>query len=895
MGRGLTVQCKRWILRSVALIFAAFYVSTIRRLHINLLQPEAASGTDGSLTARTSTSTKEAFYRLQSLHAQSPQAFILDDTKAHTSKELDARLLRDPKLYVHPSPSYKIDFDDLWETSHASNTFPPWMKEYFRWHKQTRQGLNPQNWKTTRYLLVTCPTHSRKCGGLADRLAHLPFCVRLAAQTHRLLLYQWGRPAALEQYLQPPSHGMDWRVPPWLDRAFREDGNNDLVPQATVQDSVLGIALDTENVTIANIRFQSHDHGMEYYNQFRQRNETDFVHVFHDLWQTVFTPAPRVAAKLQKFWQTHQLVPYTYPSAHLRALYAIDARPSPLIRKWARNAVECLAQFGVDSVYFASDSSVAINSAVRFGRERRFNVTIVNTAPEGERATPALHIDKTNDWQHLPAAAFDPTFVDLYALSSSSCVGISMGGYGRLASWISPNVSCSFVHHTAAGVVPCPLRKEKNALPTLARPSPWLLPPVSESNEPHRSALNATVFATDILEGTYPFPRRLQDMTGDLWQHSTILPTWMKTYFSWHREQRKLLQRHNWQNFRFLVMVCLEKIEKCGGTSDRLRSIPFMIRVAAQTDRILLIYWEQPFPLEFFLLPPVGGMDWRTPQWLRPILRQGSVGESSVRKVVKAANNRRRVIVTAKLQAHDHGSQYYNNEVTESAEALDALRQHYHDTWYTVFTPIPIIARRVEDDLESMRLVPGKFAVAHVRANYGIEQVGREPELVFNWTKNSINCLSNLNVSGPIFVASDNSYAKQVAVDYGKEQHIRVVSRLDDEKGTPLHLDLANWEIRDPSEYYDVFVDLYLMSMGRCMTYNMGGYGKWGQLISGRNLTCSVRHWTKGVGKFTADKDGCVWTGMSAEEEVSEYRLQRPLFLPPVKNELEGGNHIYLD
>ena len=380
------------------------------------------------------------------------------------------------------------------------------------------------------------------------------------------------------------------------------------------------------------------------------------------------------------------------------------------------------------------------------------------------------------------------------------------------------------------------------------------------------------------------FPNVHGNRSSRLWEDSTKLPQWMKDYFAWHSEQRKLVNEDNWQSFRCLVMVCLEDAPKCGGTSDRLRPLPFMIRVAAETKRLLFIKWEKPAPLEAFLVPPVGGMDWRTPDWLTKQLHfaKGNQVVSTVKQVVRSAHDSDEIIVRAKVQVHDHGNNYYNEQGQKDGEPIDAFRQHYRDCWYVLFTPAPPIAKMIEDDLEKMHLVPGEYAFAHLRANYGIEDVGREPILVKNWSRNALNCVSSLRPGGPFFFSSDSAYAKEVAIEYGKERNAVVVARTD--TAPPLHLDLVeDWKARDPSEFYDVFVDLYLMSMGHCMSYNMGGYGKWGLLLSGRDFTCNIRHWTKGVGKGTANVDGCNWTNPVIQQKGSlspGTKLQRPLFLP---------------
>jgi hypothetical protein len=358
----------------------------------------------------------------------------------------------------------------------------------------------------------------------------------------------------------------------------------------------------------------------------------------------------------------------------------------------------------------------------------------------------------------------------------------------------------------------------------------------------------------------------------------------MKDYFAWHRQQLELVSPENWQDFRYLVMVCMKHDPKCGGTADRLRPLPFIVLVAAETKRILWIKWEKPASLESFLLPPVGGVDWRTPEWFSSKLKGNAERSVSVEKVVRDASNPDAIIVKARVQASDHGSSYYNTQAVRVGEPSDALRQHYRDCWFSFFTPVAPIATIIESEMIRMRLIPGEFSFAHLRAHYGVEDIGRDLQLVKNWTINSLNCVSLLRPGGPFFFSSDSSFARRVAVDYGHQQNVSVVTRI--EIKDPLHLDIVKEGAhKDPSDYYPTFTDLYLMSFGECMSYNMGGYGKWGLLLSGRNLTCNIRHWTAGVAKSTADKSGCEWTNpivchKSAQKENPGQQLELPLFLP---------------
>jgi hypothetical protein len=92
-----------------------------------------------------------------------------------------------------------------------------------------------------------------------------------------------------------------------------------------------------------------------------------------------------------------------------------------------------------------------------------------------------------------------------------------------------------------------------------------------------------------------------------IWTNSTIIPNWMKEYFDWHEHQRQqILTPTKYTEMNYLIMQCTFNHAICGGTSDRLKGIPTLLRYAARTNRFLLIHWERPWPLEEFLLPPKG-------------------------------------------------------------------------------------------------------------------------------------------------------------------------------------------------------------------------------------------------------------------------------------------------
>lgn len=754
--------------------------------------------------------------------------------------------------FVQPPSFYKIDPTDLWE---SSSTLPDWMKDYFRWHKHARMSQDQ------RYMIVSCLPQYIKCGGLADRLMTLPFLVRVAAQSQRVLLFQWGRPAALEEFLLPPLGGLDWRMPL---HSNQMDGE-----RVTVQDEILKFATNT-TISTFRVKFQAHDHGEDYYDKNLLDNEATFAQVFAECWKIFFTPSLPIAARIQKYMNNNGLEAGKYPSTHLRALYNIKERDPRFVEQLTNHAINCTSQF-VDPhykyIFFASDSSYAQQVAGEYGTRRGYHVI----SPQHEH--DPLHLDKAKNWRSRSPSEYYDAFVDLYVLSLGTCVSYGMGGYGKLASYMSRNVSCALQHMTAVSLSQCRLADvQAFAAPKhLPANDRIFYPPMRALASSEETPLNLQSPSIDAS-----FPNR--QASSSTWRKSQNLPQWMKDYFDWHAEQRQKLSLENWNETRYIIMVCMNSDEKCGGTSDRLRPLPAIVRVAANTNRMLLLHWERPAPLTEFLVPPLGGINWMIPDWFHDILNANVDRIHTLDRLVTYSQSNRTVIMS-RIQISDHGSKYYKAEALKVGEPEDALRQHYRDCWLSFFTPAPVIARQIESEMKRFKLIPYQYSSVHLRAQYGLEEHGRDPAKVYNWTINSLNCISHLRPGGPFFFASDSAYARNVATEYGNFRNTSVVTRLHEKD--PLHMDLKRSQPTSPSDYYAVFVDLYIMSMGECLAYNMGGFGKWGQLLSGRNFTCSVRHWTSGVPKAAADKNGCIW--QNGEQKKSEKTLQLPLFLPPME------------
>lgn len=323
----------------------------------------------------------------------------------------------------------------------------------------------------------------------------------------------------------------------------------------------------------------------------------------------------------------------------------------------------------------------------------------------------------------------------------------------------------------------------------------------------------------------------------NLWEKEgfSIIPKWMKDYFTWHKQQLSLLnETRNNTEHRIFVMRCLHRDDECGGASDRLQSIPFAIRVAAKYKRLLFIKWERPAPLEEFLLPPQGGLDWRIPEWLDEQLSFG--GHPTVNSVASLSrlNTSDQVFMADMLyQSWNHGSQYYNENLEEDEASFEMV---YNDVWRMLFEPAPPIRALIHQLNTDLELLSGPlgYTSLHIRAKYAHDKTTDRPMI-----ENAIHCAFALNSNhSTVFIASDNANATRYAIEYAK-QFGKAVARLDEKE--PLHLDRAGqYLIMAPNrtgdnftatDFYDTWLDLFLMSGGRCVSEGIGGFAKWAGMI----------------------------------------------------------------
>jgi len=397
----------------------------------------------------------------------------------------------------------------------------------------------------------------------------------------------------------------------------------------------------------------------------------------------------------------------------------------------------------------------------------------------------------------------------------------------------------------------------------------------------------------------------LLDLLPATYRQSENLPVWLKEYFDWHRIQTASMTEENWMsafeyqnatengsmfdeekfvanNRKFLVLHCLAK-EKCGGLSDRLKPLLFVIAAAAHQPtglngkehrRILLIRWTRPFPLEEYLLP--NEVNWTMPSYMNEVLDRIDRNEGPVKKkkfqvemkkpsIMFSENYESFTMAGTRFQRADGGREFYQYVVEAlygGTETNDILHRNigrfwtakkkdhsnrlvraihswdkiYRDAFHTLFKPSLPVQTLIDKKLSDMDVKPGEFTGAHFRADYGMGQAERfGPEQIERISTRVASCASLMGGGAPVYFASDTASAVQFVENRAgalSGRDITVMTSAVTE--TPLHLD---WDKGDVHDFFPTFVDLLTMAESNCLIMGEGGFGLFASLLS-YNASC---------------------------------------------------------
>jgi hypothetical protein len=221
----------------------------------------------------------------------------------------------------------------------------------------------------------------------------------------------------------------------------------------------------------------------------------------------------------------------------------------------------------------------------------------------------------------------------------------------------------------------------------------------------------------------------------------------------------------------------------------------------------------------------------------------------------------------------------------------------YHDVFRIFFRPSRGVEERIHEVLgypyinvplepvhDEPYLIPGYYAAIHVRALHARATV--DTDIASEISINGLKCATTLRPGGPFYMASDHQYVITAAEKFlVSNNHLdtKVLVRIDDESAEdPLHIAKAtNLDQRKPQEFYDTFVDLWILGMSECLVYNMGGFGSLGLLI-GYDSHCAFNQKTLRRGPQQVCDD---WVSPNDTQKLANsksFTHLPPLFLDPM-------------
>ena len=323
--------------------------------------------------------------------------------------------------------------------------------------------------------------------------------------------------------------------------------------------------------------------------------------------------------------------------------------------------------------------------------------------------------------------------------------------------------------------------------------------------------------------------------------HDDIIPEWIHNYLQWHNDTRRILNESNFLDYKFLVSRCYYNDAQCGGLTDRLRALPFLIQVAAMTGRLLLIHWERPYDLSEFLEPAV--IDWRLPPFLS-VPRHSFIFTRV--SDVPYINKSPETVVSMRFQAYKQAEKFFDRYKVNSHDAN--MTETLAPLWKLFFRPAPPVQQKIDSFYQRYNLTVSNYVATHLRTLYADDKTAEETNLV-EIVRNALACTSqftDFSESTPIFVASDSREASEMAKKLSPHQ-----VAADEYSGPRMHLDRGVRFLERPraeitnehpiEAYYSTFVDFYLLMGARCIAFDHGGYGRLALLLSS-NSTCYFNH-----------------------------------------------------
>ncbi len=377
------------------------------------------------------------------------------------------------------------------------------------------------------------------------------------------------------------------------------------------------------------------------------------------------------------------------------------------------------------------------------------------------------------------------------------------------------------------------------------------------------------------------------------------LPKWITDYFRWHKDVRA--KYPGTQLFldpdapKLIIRTCLGL---CGGLNDRLGQLPWDLYLANQTQRILLLRWERPRPLENFLVP--NDIDWSVPahaegfgdmkavRAITPLFQDyaddhpdDDFWASHLDKALERANTGE--FKNVRVLRHRLLGHLAEDVLEERLRALgetDMIHstRSFGNIFRAFFKPSQGVKAQLQQVYSDLNLSPGQYTAVHCRVRHpkatvagvvvhgkfakypadktGLPWYGETKDFAVAVATHAIQCARTLSADPkePIYFMSDsNDLVRYIAHELNDNDFISRNASLFDNKHDVAALKavkatnivarevtLENAHIdrqkgRKPKDYYATFTDLLLAANARCVTFGIGFYAIFATKISGKH------------------------------------------------------------
>jgi len=373
------------------------------------------------------------------------------------------------------------------------------------------------------------------------------------------------------------------------------------------------------------------------------------------------------------------------------------------------------------------------------------------------------------------------------------------------------------------------------------------------------------------------------------------LPKWIEDYFSWHKEMRiKYPGKELFTNSSAPPLIIRTCLGLCGGLNDRLGQLPWDLYLANQTQRIYLIRWERPKPLEHFLIP--NKVDWSVPEGvegfgdmravraLTPFFQDNEdrpdeeFWKSHLHQALERATTGE--FKDVKILRHRLLGHLQEDILEERLRALGETDMiHSTSSFGKIFRAFFKPSERVDAQLNQvyseLNMSPGHYTAVHCRVRHpkatvkgvvvkgknakypadksGLPWYGETKDFAVAVATHAIQCARTLSsdASEPVYFMSDsNDLVRYVAHELKNESFVAGNKTLFENKHDAAALkavkptnivarevSLENAHIdkqkgRDSEAYFGTFVDLLLAANARCVTFGIGYYAIFATKIS---------------------------------------------------------------